>query len=71
MTPEQVDKAIALLNLWCHLYDNSDITCGICCCGEEINGHSLSSGHAATDQSSYFATSLYEDTKVLLIGIEK
>jgi hypothetical protein len=42
---------------------------GVCCCGSEMNGHSVYDGHQPRDEGEYFITKLIMDAEEALSDI--
>lgn len=46
--------------------DRSDMSSGVCCCGEDMAGHSFASGHSPTDTGEYYSGLFIERARAAL-----
>ena len=62
------DAANALLEAWVEVAEHCSIEEGVCCCGDNMNGHShpMSCGHSPVDHGAYIASQLEKTTRTHL-----
>lgn len=68
---DKLDKAIKALRFYQTIVENSEISSGVCCCGDDMVTHSepISCGHTPVDQASYAAHNHYKHVKELLLEL--
>ncbi len=64
-----VEQYKKILDGWVSLAENANIESGICCCGDNMEGHAnpMSCGHSPTDSGAYYCEKLHEQSKVLTL----
>lgn len=69
----KVARLVEGLEQWISVHDNCEIADGVCCCGDDMIGHSepMSCGHVATDHGAYHAAKVAETTRALLTEIKE
>lgn len=69
---DKLKKAITALNFYQTIFEQCDITTGVCCCGENMETHSepMDCGHTPVDQGVYSAHNHYKHVKELLLELE-
>jgi hypothetical protein len=65
-------KAVGFLEAWIEVSENCSIEEGVCCCGDNMEGHSdpMNCGHSPVDHGAYIAGQLEESTRALLATIK-
>jgi hypothetical protein len=65
-------KAVGFLEAWVELAEHCSIEDGVCCCGDNIEGHSdpINCGHSPVDHGAYIAGQLVESTRAIIAVIE-
>jgi hypothetical protein len=63
-------EAERLLQSWEGVYSNSEITAGVCCCGDDMADHAdpMSCGHSPLDMGEYAASHVFADTRAWMAG---
>jgi len=61
-------KAVDALEGWINVYTHCTIEAGVCCCGDDMNGHQLAmdSNHMPLDHGAYIAGELAKQTETTL-----
>jgi hypothetical protein len=65
-------QAVERLEAWVKLAEHCSIEDGVCCCGEDMEGHSnpMNCGHSPVDHGAYIAGQLEESTRATLAEIK-
>jgi hypothetical protein len=65
-------QAVERLEAWVKLADHCSIEDGVCCCGEDMEGHSnpMNCGHSPVDHGAYIARQLEESTRATLATLK-
>ncbi len=66
-------KAVEALEAWVELAEHCSIEDGVCCCGDNMEGHSdpMNCGHSPVDHGAYIARQLEESTRAALAAFER
>ena len=64
----KLNKALEALRFYQTIVENSDISSGVCCCGEYMETHS--EHHTPVDNASYAVNNHYKHVKELLLELE-
>lgn len=69
----EVEKLRTLLEGWLQLASHCDISEGVCCCGESMEGHSnpMDCGHTPLDHGTYIAVQLGKETRAAITTEER
>jgi hypothetical protein len=65
-------KAVEALRATTASIEHADMSDGVCCCGDNMDGHAdpMSCGHSPTDMGEYFAHKAVEMARATLAEIE-
>ena len=65
-------QAVERLEAWVKLAEHCSIEDGVCCCGDDMEGHSdpMNCGHSPVDHGAYIAGQLEESTRTTLAEIK-
>jgi len=65
-------KAVEALEGWINVYTHCTIEEGVCCCGDDMNSHTLpmDSNHMPLDHGAYIAGELAKQTEITLAELK-
>ena len=65
-------KAVEALEGWVNVYTHCTIKEGVCCCGDDMNGHKppMNCGHTPLDHGDYIASGLAKQTETTLAELK-
>jgi hypothetical protein len=73
ITERKLTKAVEALRACVASIEHADMSDGVCCCGEEMDGHSdpMNCGHTPTDMGKYYAFLALKAARKVLAELEK
>lgn len=69
----RVAALISQMEAWLNVANHCSITEGVCCCGDNMEGHTdpMGCGHTPTDHGTYHAHRLVESTEAALAQLKE
>ena len=73
MADPRVTDIISQLEAWIEVAIYCSITDGVCCCGDNMEGHAdpMTCGHTPTDHGAYYAHRLVKSTEAALAQLKE
>jgi hypothetical protein len=69
---KRLEEARELLELFCNIVEHSTVSDGMCCCGDDMDGHAnpMNCGHSPVDHGGYTADGAHKAARAFLAGGE-